>query len=141
MSQEEIETLLAGLQTPMYPKNLFEDYLQEAWKLFQFPDDPDLPQFEAFLINAVLNEFKEAGCDEDEAKNRDACLVGLGLLAGCYHTEIRGGVPTHCKLGERRISYLSGDYVKLQYANAQAGKNLNIMDRKSAPSALSGLFS
>jgi len=133
MSQGEIETLLAGLQTPMPPKNLFEDYLQEAWELFQLPGDPDLPQFEAFLINAVLNEFKEADRDEDEAKNRDACLVGLGLLVGCYHTKISSGVPTHCKLGERCISYLSGDYVKLQYPNAQAGKNLNIKDRKSAP--------
>lgn len=133
MSLEDIEALLAGLQTPMTPNRLFADYLQEAWKLFQLPDEPGLPQFEAFLINAVLNEFKEADCDEDEAKNRDACLVGLGLLEGCYHTEIRDGVPTHRKLSERFISYLSGDYVKLQYPNAQADKNLNIADRKSAP--------
>lgn len=133
MSQQSVEELLAGLQTPKDGKVLFEDYLQDAWKLFQFPGDPNLPGLEAFLINAVFNKFKNAEHNRNEAISRDACLVGLGLLAGCYHTETKDGVPTHCVLKVRYTSYLRGDYIKLQYPNPQEGDNLDIADKDSLP--------
>ena len=133
MSLESAKELLAGLQIPKDGRILFEDYLQDAWKLFQFPGLPSLPEFEAFLINAIFNKFAKAEYNRNEAISRDACLVGLGLLKGCYHTETKGGVPTHCALKDRCISYLSGDYVKLQYPYPQENDNLDFTDSDSLP--------
>lgn len=107
VSQLCVESLLKHLQTPA-EGYLFEDYLQEAWNLFRFPGDSDLAAFEAFLVVAVLRAFDGAEYNKNEAQKRDACLVGLGLLKGCYHTDAdeENGVSKHCTLEDRYICYL-----------------------------------
>ena len=129
----EIENLLKNLRTPTGNKILFESYLKDAWNIFQFDGDPNLPAFEAFLIAAVSRCFEKADRDSDRAKSRDACLVGLGLLKGCYHTKTEDGISTHVPVDDRYVQYLQGDYIDLMRPTYKEGDNLNPDDRKSKP--------
>ena len=134
MDSSRIKTLLDDLRAPKKSeKILFENYLEDAWKLFGFPDEADLASFEGFLIEAVSQVFKDAEHNIKNAKKRDACLVGLGLIKGCYHTETVHGVSTHCDVQTRYAKYLSGDYVKLSYPTPKEGKNFDITDCESLP--------
>lgn len=127
-----ITSLLEGLQKPSTDKILFEGYLPEAWKIFCFDKEPNLVEFEAFLIAAISHCFAKADVDINEAKKKDACLVGLGLMSGCYHTETVDGVPTNFPINERYESYLGGDYIALGPYDPK-NDNLDIKDRKSKP--------
>ena len=128
-----IEKLLENLRTPSGDNVLFENYLKDAWELFGFDDDPNLPAFEAFLIVAISHCFAEADIDSKQAKSRDACLVGLGLLKGCYHTKTKDGVSTHVPVDDRYVSYLQGDYIELMRPLYKKGDNLDPFDRRSKP--------
>lgn len=128
-----VESLLKHLRTPSAGKFLFDDYLSDAWEIFQFDVEPDLASFEGFLIETVFQVFDEAEQNRENAKKRDACLVGLGLLEKCYHTKTNSSVPAHCDISTRCVSYLSGDYIKLSYPVPEEGANYNITDPKSLP--------
>lgn len=133
MSLLSVESLLKRLRTPSDGKFLFDDYLSDAWEIFQFDGEPDLASFEGFLIETVFQIFDEAEQNRENAKKRDACLVGLGLLEKCYHTKTNSSVPAHCDISTRCVSYLSGDYIKLSYPVPEEGANYNITDPKSLP--------
>lgn len=132
-SSEEIEMLLENLRTPSDKKTIFEDSLEDAWSIFQFEGKPNLLAFEAFLIAAVSRCFEKADRDSNQAKSRDACLVGLGLLKECYHTNTKEGMSTHISVEERYISYLQGDYIELMRPHYKKGDNLDPSDRESKP--------
>lgn len=133
MSLTDIESLLKGLRTPSDGRILFNDYLSDAWEIFQFDGKPDLASFEGFLIEVIFQVFDKAEHNRDKAKSRDACLVGLGLLEKCYHTKTNSSVPAHCDIATRCVSYLSGDYIKLSYPVPEEGANYNITDSRSLP--------
>lgn len=133
MSLLSVESLLKHLRTPSDGKFLFDDYLSDAWEIFQFDGEPDLASFEGFLIETVFQVFGEAEQNRENAKKRDACLVGLGLLEECYHNKTNSSVPAHCDISTRCVSYLSGDYIKLSYPVPEEGANYNITDPKSLP--------
>lgn len=133
MSLLSVESLLKHLRTPSDGKFLFDDYLSDAWEIFQFDGEPDLASFEGFLIETVFQVFDEAEQNRENAKKRDACLVGLGLLEKCYHTKTNSSVPAHCDISTRCVNYLSGDYIKLSYPVPEEGANYNITDSRSLP--------
>lgn len=130
-----IGSLLSQLREfNMENKEVVDNLLREAQKLFGLGDELDIISLDAFLIQAIMyhvfgSKGEPAQIDKAHAVKRDTYLLALGLLDGYYHIKNDGSYYT---ASERHKQYLTdSDYMKL--SRFKPSDNLDIDYAQSAP--------
>ena len=128
MSKDVIFALLAKMRGPNNSKTkntdnkFFEDFLSEAWKMFEFTDEPDLLSFEAFIIE-VINCVLIPKSNRLSKKNykvamrrRDECLLAYGLLDGYPRTVNNDTRLSALEVQEQYLDENISDFIAITYS-------------------------